>query len=319
MNKNNEYRKMQENIKMPEGLKEKTMLAARQLEENDKNNKNNENIVSINKARKPKHSKLKRFAAAAAAFVCVVAAGNGILNHNTLNTNEVGNNNNSFGIVAYAAETGEITEPKNSRIIFSSGDGEGGADWGFFSGSLFKVTGENIKSVSMKVNKGGIYRQREYYYTEEQMNDMLKDSPNGNIVIDGSDTVMLSSDSDMKNWTADACWVLGKDAEADYNADDLFGFWIDGATYEQLQNDEDDDLRVSWHKTTDYFDGAELEITVSFDDGSEKTEKLSLKTGKLEVDYDDNGNMFYTGNVLEDNDNVTPYDYGVYAEIGNMQ
>ena len=63
----------------------------------------------------------------------------------------------------------------------------------------------------------------------------------------------------------------------------------------------------------------ELEITVSFDDGSEKTEKLSLKTGKLEVDYDDNGNMYYTGNVLEDNDNVTPYDYGVYAEIGNMQ
>lgn len=318
MNKNNEYRKMQENIKMPEGLKEKTMLAARQLEENDKNNKNNENIVSINKACKPKHSKLKRFAAAAAAFVCVVAAGNGILNHNTVNTNEVGNNNNSFGIVAYAAETGEITEPKNSRIIFSSGDGEGGADWGFFSGSLFKVTGENIKSVSMKVNKGGIYRQREYYYTEEQMNDMLKDSPNGNIVIDGSDTVMLSS-ADKKNWTADACWVLGKDAEADYNADDLFGFWIDGATYEQLQNDEDDDLRISWHKTTDYFDGAELEITVRFDDGSEKTEKLSLKTGKLEVDYDDNGNMFYTGNVLDDNDNVTPYDYGVYAEIGNMQ
>ena len=307
MNKNNEYRKMQENIKMPEGLKEKTMLAARQLEENDKNNKNEstESIVSINKARKPKHSKLKRFAAAAAAFVCVVAAGNGILNHNTVNTNEVGNNNNSFGIVAYAAETGEITEPKNSRIIFSSGAGEGGADWGFFSGSLFKVTGENIKSVSMKVNKGGIYRQREYYYTEEQMNDMLKDSPNGNIVIDGSDTVMLSS-ADKKNWTADD------------NADDLFGFWIDGATYEQLQNDEDD-LQVSWHKTTDYFDGAELEITVRFDDGSEKTENLSLKTGKLEVDYDDNGNMFYTGNVLEDNDKVTPYDYGVYAEIGNMQ
>ena len=293
MNKNNEYRKMQENIKMPEGLKEKTMLAARQLEENDKNNKNEstESIVSINKARKPKHSKLKRFAAAAAAFVCVVAAGNGILNHNTVNTNEVGNNNNSFGIVAYAAETGEITEPKNSRIIFSSGAGEGGADWGFFSGSLFKVTGENIKSVSMKVNKGGIYRQREYYYTEEQMNDMLKDSPNGNIVIDGSDTVMLSS-ADKKNWTADACWVLGKDAEADYNADDLFGFWIDGA---------------------------ELEITVRFDDGSEKTENLSLKTGKLEVDYDDNGNMYYTGNVLDYNDNVTPYDYGVYAEIGNMQ
>ena len=318
MNKNNEYRKMQENIKMPEGLKEKTMLAARQLEENDKNNKNNENIVRINKARKPKHSKLKRFAAAAAAFVCVVAAGNGILNHNTVNTNEVGNNNNSFGIVAYAAETGEITEPKNSRIIFSSGDGEGGADWGFFSGSLFKVTGENIKSVSMKVNKGGVYRQREYYYTEEQMDDMLKASPDGNIVIDGSDTVMLSS-ADKKNWTADACWVLGNNTEVDYNAEDLFGFWLDGATYEQLQSDEDDDLRVSWHKTTDYFDGAELEITVSFDDGSEKTENLSLKTGKLEVDYDDNGNMYYTGNVLDDNDNVTPYDYGVYAEIGNMQ
>ena len=71
----------------------------------------------------------------------------------------------------------------------------------------------------MKVNKGGIYRQREYYYTEEQMNDMLKASPNGNIVIDGSDTVMLSSDSDMKNWTADACWVLGNNTEVDYNAD----------------------------------------------------------------------------------------------------
>ena len=45
MNKNNEYRKMQENIKMPEGLKEKTMLAARQLEENDKNNKKIKKIV----------------------------------------------------------------------------------------------------------------------------------------------------------------------------------------------------------------------------------------------------------------------------------
>ena len=169
----------------------------------------------------------------------------------------------------------------------------------------------------MKLNKGGIYLQREYYYTEEQMNDMLKNSPDGDIVIDGSDRVMLSS-PDEENWTADACWVLGSDAEVDYNADDLFGFWIDGATYEQLQND-DDDLRASWHKTTDYFDGAELEITVSFDDGSEKTENLSLKTGKLEVAYDDNGNMYYTGNVLEDNDNVTPYVYSVYAEIGNIQ
>ena len=319
MNKNNKYREMQKNIKMPDGLKEKTMLAAKQLKEDDKNNKNEntENVVSINKACRSKHSKIKRFAAAAAAFLCVVAAGNGILNRSTGNANAVSDNNNSFGIVAYAAETGEITEPKNSRIMFSSGDGEGGAEWGFFSGSLFKVTGENIRSVSMKLNKGGIYRQRSYYYTEEQMDDMLKDSPDGNIVIDGSDRVMLSS-PDEKNWTADACWVLGSDAKADYNTDDLFGFWIDGATYEQLQND-DDDLRASWHKTTDYFDGAELEITVSFDDGSEKTENLSLKTGKLEVAYDDNGNMYYTGNVLDDNDIVTPYDYGVYAEIGNIQ
>ena len=64
----------------------------------------------------------------------------------------------TFGLVAYAADTGEMRQPKDSKIVFDTGSGADDPEKGFYSGCLFKVTGENIKTVSATIDRGAVYR-----------------------------------------------------------------------------------------------------------------------------------------------------------------
>ncbi len=66
----------------------------------------------------------------------------------------------SFGFAAYAADTGELRQPKNSKIVFDCGSGTDDPEKGFYSGCLFKVMGEGIKTVSATIDKGAVYRMK---------------------------------------------------------------------------------------------------------------------------------------------------------------
>ena len=77
----------------------------------------------------------------------------------------------SFGLTAYAAGPDESYLPApNSGIAFWSGEGCVTLDGGNYTGLLFRITGEEIETVSLSIDRGGLYRYRLHEdLTGEQM------------------------------------------------------------------------------------------------------------------------------------------------------
>ena len=130
------------NIKAPDELKARTRAAVREEK---------------GRARQPVRS-MKRLLAAACAFAVVL--GGAALHGRQTGSDPVTDIAHTFGLVAYAADTGEMRQPKDSKIVFDTGNGADDPEKGFYSGCLFKVTGENIKTVSASIDKGAVYRTK---------------------------------------------------------------------------------------------------------------------------------------------------------------
>ena len=218
----------------------------------------------------------------------------------------------SFGIVAYAADTGETMAPKDSRIVFTTGTKIGMMglmrDDAFFSGQLFKVTGENIQTVSASIDKADLYRMRSFAISEEEVNAFF----------DGTDPRAKDSDAvhagspDGKQTYAEVLWKLENGFVDAYDPDTCYG--ILGTAQEMS---EDVDPQDMWHDSIDQFDGATLTVTVTFTDGTTDTQTMTLHTGKLGCEYVDGEiGPQLTGEVLTDAEaDAQGYVYGVYAEL----
>lgn len=222
----------------------------------------------------------------------------------------------SFGFVAYAADTGELIEPRDSRIVFENGAGVDDPEKGFYSGCLFRVTGENIQSVSASMSKGALYRTKTIKGQGDEWVDAIhqRTAPE----INGADQVMVSGledDEGNMQMFADLAWTLENGFTDTYDPDVSYGFWAAPGVGEL---GADADLREAWHHKVDMFNGAMLTVTVTFTDGVQQTKTLTLHTGKLAVEYPDDGSgPVYTGEVLTDAQAAERgYLYGVYAEIG---
>ena len=146
-------------IKAPDELKQKTLAAARQA----RREAQQDMPQPVASAPRRRFGMAKRVVAAACAFA-VVVGGTAVWKSQTSGqpaSDAVAETvAHSFGIVAYAADTGETMEPKDSKIVFDDGAGVNDLKKGFFSGCLFRVTGENIQSVSASMDKGGLYRTK---------------------------------------------------------------------------------------------------------------------------------------------------------------
>jgi len=306
-------------IKAPEELKERTLRAAMEI------TKNADNIVLESTG--PRHLKptprrrgliLKRTLAAACVFG--IALGGGTAMYRSKKPDASPSDTvakaimNSFGFVAYAANTGETITPKNSTIVFDSDSGSDSPEDGLFSGCLFKVTGDNIKSVSANIDKGSIYRTKRVNLPDKEVAGAFirGEAPE----IEDADNVMVSGTGDeadgANEWWADVCWKLENGFTEEYDPDVSYGFWAPPSTEPE---DPDADLQAEWHSHIDFFEGATLNVTVTFTDGSTQVQTIKIHTGKLGVDYNDAG-MYLTGEVFtEQKDYGKPYVYGVYGEI----
>lgn len=286
------------NIKAPDELKARTRAAVREEK---------------GRARQPVRSMrggMKRLLAAACAFAVVL--GGAALHGRQTGTDPVTDIAHTFGLVAYAADTGEMRQPKDSKIVFDYGSGADDPDKGFFSGCLFKVTGENIKTVSATIDKGAVYRTKTVKDTSDDRDEWVRTMHQGtNPAIDGADRIMVWGSDEMHMY-ADLCWKLENGFADEYDPDVSYGLWLPSR-----QESEDDDLQDSWHKSVDGFEGAKLTVTITFDDGSEQTRSMTLHTGKLGVEYkDDTFGPSLTGEVLTDEQAAAEgYIYGVYAEL----
>lgn len=286
------------NIKAPDELKARTRAAVREEK---------------SRARQPVRSMrggMKRLLAAACAFAVVL--GGAALHGRQTGSDPVTDIAHTFGLVAYAADTGEMRQPKDSKIVFDTGSGADDPEKGFYSGCLFKVTGENIKTVSATIDRGAVYRTKTVKDTSADRDEWVRTMYQGtNPAIDGADRIMVWGSDEMHMY-ADLCWKLDNGFTDEYDPDVSYGLWLPSR-----QEDADDDLQDSRHKSVDGFEGAKLTITITFNDGSEQTRSMTLHTGKLGVEYkDDTSGPSLTGEVLTDAQaEEQGYLYGVYGEL----
>ena len=286
------------NIKAPDELKARTRAAVREEK---------------SRARQPVRSMrggMKRLLAAACAFAVVL--GGAALHGRQTGSDPVTDIAHTFGLVAYAADTGEMRQPKDSKIVFDTGSGADDPEKGFYSGCLFKVTGENIKTVSATIDSGAVYRTKTVKDTSADRDEWVRTMYQGtNPAIDGADRIMVWGSDEMHMY-ADLCWKLDNGFTDEYDPDVSYGLWLPSR-----QEDADDDLQDSRHKSVDGFEGAKLTVTITFNDGSEQTRSMTLHTGKLGVEYkDDTSGPSLTGEVLTDAQaEEQGYLYGVYGEL----
>ena len=291
------------NIKASDELKERTLRAARE-----------ERGRTPQHIGRPAHRGAKRVLAAACAFAVVL--GGAALSGRQTGSDPVTDIAHTFGLVAYAADTGEMRQPKESKIVFDYGSGADDPEKGFYSGCLFKVTGEDIKTVSASIDNGAIYRTKTVKDTSDDRDEWVRSMHQGtNPELDGADTVMVWGNGPVEGeeqMYADLCWKLDNGFTDEYDPDASYGLWLPSR-----QESEDDDLQDSWHKSVDGFEGAKLNVTVTFTDGSEQMQSMTLHTGKLAVEYKGEASgASLTGEVLTDEQAAAEgYIYGVYAEL----
>ena len=88
----------------------------------------------------------------------------------------------SFGLTAYAADTGERYEANaNGGLAFSTaGQVSWSAEGGHYTGCLFQVTGENIRTISLAIDREALYRSRTLTnLSREEVQNYLDAEANG--------------------------------------------------------------------------------------------------------------------------------------------
>lgn len=306
----NELHDLQD-MKAPEQLKQRTLAAAREARRAEQQDA----PQHLAPAPRRRFGMAKRILAAACAFGVIVGgtavwqARGSEQDAGSVVAEAVAH---SFGIVAYAADTGETIEARDSRIVFDvAGGGMDSPTKGFFSGCLFKVTGDNIETVSASIDKGGLYRIERLDITEADAQAIMT---GGFAPVAGADDIMVQSEPEQNKWWVDASYRVENGFVEPYDPDTGYGFWAEPQPVDMAQEADAPD---AWHARMDEFDGATLTVTVTFTDGVADTQTMTLHTGKLGVEYlsDESGPQL-TGEVLTDEQAKTQgYLYGVYAEI----
>ncbi len=304
MNKNR-YQKLMNEIHTPAGLNDRVLFAARQQAAEE----------TAEKAG-PKHLAPRRrhpaFLRTAACAACALAL---VLGSVTLRPAENGAvrpdgtpmlvPQYSFGLTAYAADIGETYTPgANGGLAFTAGEaGMADPKNGDYTGCLFQVTGKGIETVSLSIDRGGLYRYELHTgMTEEEIAAARKAMDEG--------TMMTTSISQRDDgvWYMPEMTVLGTSATEKFDPAVQYGFWVPP---EEMVLDETMDMREAAWADIDRFDGASLTVRVQFEDGSEQSKSYQLSTGRLKVVYEDDGTRTILPQLAGD-DGICVY--GILAE-----
>lgn len=206
----------------------------------------------------------------------------------------------SFGLTAYAAETGETYAPNANQSLALSSSGSHRNDLGHFTGILFQVTGENIQSLTMSLSQGQLYSSREITgLSEEEMEALLaaptaeNQPPTGFESFDGGP------------YSTEEIFLLGSEITVDYDPEIRYGFWTDG----EVSGNWLMDPTVS-QRSIDKLDGAVLSVTAHFTDGSQGTKSYTLSTGLFTRKTESDGTISLLPQLSGDN---SPTIYGVYV------
>ena len=184
---------------------------------------------------------------------------------------------NSFTITASAAEVRGI-EKAPELTFYDTGLGEGG-----YTGLLFKVDGENIKCVEISVTKGELYRSiiealdsdeayKKFHSFVDNGINPFEDPESGDYIMWGLTEYGTSE--------IYYCSKPQKNISLEYNEEFSYGFYIPDDAWD----DSVGDLRKEYWHALDTFDGDELVIKVTFENGEIQEKKYELHTAKVNIE-----------------------------------
>ena len=293
----NNYQKLTENIHAPAGLNDRVLRAARR--ETAERQTGPKHL-----AKRRTHPVFRTAVCAACALALVLGAVHLRPTADTgeqLGTTPVMTLDYSFGLTAYAAETGESIRPNaNGGLAFDSSSGMAGEEIGHYTGCLFQVTGEGIKTVSLAVDRGGLYRsETRTGLTTEEVRELWQAEEAGGPVCS------VYGEDEGGPMNAEVMTALGASVTEDFDPSARYGFWVP-----EYREDPDADLRQAVWASIDTFDGARLTVTVTFTDGREQSKTYTLSTGRLRVEYGEDGTRALLPQLAGDEE---PFVYAIYA------
>ena len=291
----NRYRELIEQIPTPQGLQERVVRAAGEAGEKER-----------------KRSLSRRFllrAAVCAACAAVLVLGTVTLRGQEETPPEGGETvvplpGFSFGLTAYAADREEQVGPNaNGGLAFcATGEGSWSEKDGYYTGCMFQVTGENIASVSLSIDRGGLYRyQVRTDLTEEELTAYRQ------AMAEGTAALAALSQREDGTWYTSEMTALGTAVTQAYDPEVSYGFWVPGADAAAWQ----ENAREASQESIDALNGARLAVEITFTDGSSQAKTYTLSTGKLRAEAAEDGTWTLLPALAGDDE---AYLYGVYAE-----
>lgn len=322
------YLVLQEDVHAPERLKERTLEL---LDDND--------AVLASAALEPAASARKqRFMGLGrkpfygiAACLALAALGFGALQammHTNEGAADVGaleTANLDFTVKAYAAGTqSPLAAGDNGMIVFghTSDLSQSSPEWddyGTYTGCLFKVEAEGVKTVQAHISKGMLYRYDTQNVSYASNSELLYEASTWKPLkrglgehLSAYDKVAvgiandgLSKDDPNKTYQVQMSKRLGQTAELNYDEGDegaYFGLWTDEVGDSDTS---DDSMRDQFGAIANAFEGAELTVTVTFEDGHTSTQVINLHAGNFLADWnnasgEDLGALAIQPTLLED-------------------
>ena len=190
-----------------------------------------------------------------------------------------------------AGEDGSLAMGSGSGMYWLQRDG-------FFTGSLFQITGENIQKVSLSLDRGGLYSYRiRRDLTEEQMQEIREAQAQDELA-----PASIDQDDDGV-WSFQEMIPFENTLSVNYDPDMWFGLWKSGITF-------DDDPQKENQVNIDAFDGGLLSVAVTFTDGTVQTNAYRLHTGRLRTVQNSGGCPIPLPELAGEKE---AYVYGVYA------
>lgn len=314
MNDDNDLRALylasQEDVHAPEQLKERTLEL---LDDNDTALASAalEPAASARKqrfmgfGRKPLYGIAACLALAALGFGAVQA-----MMHTNEGAADVGaleTANLDFTVKAYAAGTqSPLAAGDNGMIVFghTSDLSQSSPEWddnGTYTGCLFKVEAEGVKTVQAHISKGMLYRYDTQNVSYASNSELLYEASTWKPLkrglgehLSAYDKVAvgiandgLSKDDPNKTYQVQMSKRLGQTAELNYDEGDegaYFGLWTDEVGDSDVS---DDSMRDQFGTIANAFEGAELTVTVTFEDGRTSTQVINLHAGNFLADWND--------------------------------
>lgn len=301
----NQYRSAVERIPVPEGLNERVLLAARQRKQAEK---------------RLRVRQVRPMLRAAVCAACALALVLGTVRFRTASleepvrsggTAETGGRDLdsaaplalSFGLTACAAGSGRVYPAReDGAAAFAAGEGMADPAWGSFTGCLFQIAGEGVKTVELSIDRGGLYRYRVLEnLTDEDMERLRQAMAEGEIP---PAAVSMRDDG---VWYMPEMTVLGGSIREDYDPGVWYGFWV---SPEDMACGTGMDMDAEFRADADVFDGASLTAAVTFADGSKRTQVYRLRTGDLRAEWTEDYVLTVLPELAGENE---PCVYGICA------